>query len=150
MDTPDRDWVDLLTALLTPTIVLFGSLIAFLQWRTNRNRLKHELFDRRYKQYEAVRDYLGSMLTSGRVENNLVLLSQTRGMEFLFDEDICKFVREIQLTASLFAALNDELSSTSGENRKRIAQDKAAAFAKLNEYNQCLESRFSSYLILKH
>ena len=150
MDTPNRDWVDWLTAFLPVIIVVVGIVVAFLQWRTNRNRLKHELFDRRYKQFEAVRDYLGSMLTSGRVENNLIFLSQTRGMEFLFDEDICKFVHEIQSTASMITALNDELSSTSGKNRKRVAQDKAAAFAKLNEYNKCLESRFSSYLTLKH
>ena len=79
MDTPNRDWVEYLIALLTPTIIVFGILIAFLQWRTNRNRLKHELFDRRYKQFEAVRDYLSSILSNGRVksEDNFMFLSET-------------------------------------------------------------------------
>ena len=58
--------------------------------------------------------------------------------------------REIQSTASLLAALNDELASVSSEDRKGVAQARADAFKKLTEYSKCLESRFSLHLTLKH
>ena len=152
MDTHSKDWVNYLTALLTPTIVVFGSIIAFLQWRTNRNRLKHELFDRRYAQFKAVSDYIGSILSHGTVkaDDELRLLSHTRGMEFLFDEDVCQLVREIRSTVSLLTALNDELASVGSDNRKSVAQARADAFKKLTEYSRRLESRFAPYLTLKH
>jgi len=40
-----KDWVEYLSALLTPTIAILGSIIGFQLWRTNSKRLKHELFE---------------------------------------------------------------------------------------------------------
>jgi len=51
-----KGWVDILSALLVPTIAIFGSLIGFQQWRTNTKRLKHELFDRRYEPLSTIID----------------------------------------------------------------------------------------------
>lgn len=42
-------------------IAIFGSLIAFLQWRTNHTRLKHELFERRFSQFVIIKKFLGSI-----------------------------------------------------------------------------------------
>ena len=52
---PTRDWVDYLQALLTPTIAALGIRIAWLQWRTDHQRLKLERFDNRFLMFEATR-----------------------------------------------------------------------------------------------
>jgi len=54
-----KDWVDYLAALLTPTIAILGVYFARQQWKTNRRRLKNELFDRRYEYFIAVRNLAG-------------------------------------------------------------------------------------------
>lgn len=51
---PEKTWIDILTALLTPTLAVFGSLIAYLQWRTNELKRKNDYFDRRYNFYKKV------------------------------------------------------------------------------------------------
>ena len=47
--------VPVLSALLTPTIAIITTYIAYEQWRTNRNKLKLDLFDRRFAVYDAMR-----------------------------------------------------------------------------------------------
>ena len=46
-----RDWIDILQALLTPTIALIAVGIGLAQWWTARNRLKLDLFDTRWSVY---------------------------------------------------------------------------------------------------
>jgi len=47
----EKDWVDILTALLTPTVAILGVTIAYQQWRLNSKKFKHELYDRRLHIY---------------------------------------------------------------------------------------------------
>ena len=62
-------WTQYLSALLTPTVAVFGSFIAYLQWVLARNKLKFDLFDRRYRVYEAARELLASIMTTGSAKN---------------------------------------------------------------------------------
>jgi hypothetical protein len=58
------DWIDVLSALLTPTIAILGIYIAYQQWRTNKNRLKLELFDKRYEIFTNIKKFIANILTS--------------------------------------------------------------------------------------
>jgi len=51
---PQRDWIDIFAALLTPAIAILASYIAVRQWLTNKNKLKLDLFDKRYAVFEAI------------------------------------------------------------------------------------------------
>ncbi len=51
----DLHWTAYLSALSVPMIALFGAIIAWRQTRTARERLKLDLFDRRFAQYDAAR-----------------------------------------------------------------------------------------------
>ncbi len=61
-----RDWIDVFQALLTPTIALIAVGIGIAQWWTARNKLKLDLFDRRWAVYMATRDLLTEIFTHGR------------------------------------------------------------------------------------
>ena len=61
-------WVQYVEAFGPVTIGLAIAAVAGMQWNVNRNRLKHELFDRRYAVFQAARDFIGKVMTEGKVE----------------------------------------------------------------------------------
>ena len=149
-----KDWVDYLSALLTPTIAVLGSVIALQQWRTNRARLKHELFDRRYQQYTVVRDFLGSIMTSGKSkpEEQQKFLAGTRGMRFIFDKDIASYIDDtIWKLAIDLECLESELQGVPvGEERSKNVKKQSEIKKQLLKELNGLDEKFSKYLQLRH
>lgn len=153
--TPSKDWIDVLSALLTPTIAVVGSWIAIQQWRINRIRLKHELFDRKWNQFVAIKEFLATVLTSGKVEeeDRMNLLRGTRGSVFIFDTTISDFVSEIHSHAlqlehlqvigftSMFEAQIERSGQTEHERQEILDW--------LTEQFHSLEDRFAPYLELE-
>ncbi len=97
-----KDCVDYLAALLTPTIAVAGLYIAFNQRRIEEARLRHELFDRRLKQFDAVVKFVFST-TSSSIEADEEcecrpfeainkLCDEIAGMQFIFSPDIYEYV----------------------------------------------------------
>jgi hypothetical protein len=76
-------------------------LIAWLQWRVARNKLRLDLFDRRYKVYEATRKFLGLILRNGAF-TDLELTEfelATSDAKFLFGDDVVQWLEEIRKRA---------------------------------------------------
>jgi len=149
-----KDWVDYLSALLTPTIAILGSIIALQQWRTNRSRLKHELFDRRYEQFSVVRNFLGSIMTNGKPlqEEQHKFLAGTRGMRFIFNKEIAEYVdKTIWHLAVDLECLQSELEGVPvGEERSNNVKKQSEIKKQLNKELVELEDRFSKFLQLQH
>jgi hypothetical protein len=63
MPCTDPHWTAYLSALGTPIIALiagvWGGYIAWRQWHTAQNRLRLDLFDKRFAAYAAARDVMG-------------------------------------------------------------------------------------------
>jgi hypothetical protein len=49
-----KDWIEILSALLTPTIAVVGIVFTWLTYRLGARKRKDELFDRRYDFYKKV------------------------------------------------------------------------------------------------
>lgn len=151
---PIHDWVDYLSALLTPTIAIAGAAIGLLQWRTNRNRLKHELFDRRYEQFEAVRDFLGSIMGSGRAldEKQADFRFKTKGLQFVYDKKLADYIdKNIWKPAIDLACLHSELEGVPvGEQRTINVRKQSEIKKNLYREFQNLDRLFSRYLQLRH
>lgn len=149
-----HDWVDNLSALLTPTIAIAAVAIGLLQWRTNQHRLKHELFDRRYEQFEAVRDFLASIMGSGRAvdDKQTEFLFKTRGLRFIYDQKLADYINEnIWKPALDLACLQSELEGVSiGEERTRNVRKQSEIKKSLYREFKNLDKLFSKYLQLKH
>lgn len=70
--------------------------IARQQWRTNAEKSKLDLFDRRFRVFEEVRTILGLMHTSGVKDLQLFeFLTKTVEAEFLFGSEIKDYREEI-------------------------------------------------------
>jgi len=55
----ERDWIDILQALLTPTIAVFVTYLAWRQYQIERQRVRMDLFEKRFHIFNSARDYMG-------------------------------------------------------------------------------------------
>lgn len=144
--------IDVSKALLTPLIAVIAVYVAWQQMQTNRRKLKLDLFEKRYVVYEKVGEFIGSILTSGRVApgSDKQFLVDTKASGLLFGPDISQFVSEVYKKAVHLHALEAELEGTHGE--ARTSNIKAQREIK-DWYSRALEGlqgRFGEYLKLQH
>lgn len=94
--TPPHDWVDIFKALLTPVIAIVAVGIAFAQWWTAKQRLRLELFDRRWKVYMAIREFVSEMKREVVVSSDTLnaFRQDVRACRWLFDEEVERYVQE--------------------------------------------------------
>ncbi len=89
--------IKILSGLLTPTIGLIVAHIAWQQHKTNQNRLKIELFDRRFKVYEGISEFLKCVGLTGYIEREgLANFYQTAmAVNFLFKDEVVTFINKM-------------------------------------------------------
>ena len=58
MPPNSNNWIDILSALLTPLIALIAVYVAYQQHKINKIRLQHELYERRLRVYKAVQTFM--------------------------------------------------------------------------------------------
>lgn len=147
-------WTNYLTALLTPTLAVFGSVIAYRQWRTAQNKLKFDLFDRRFSVYEASRDLLGSIMTSGKVRDEEVFkfLLATREAKWLFNTDVAIYLeKELYQKALDLQTLQATLDGIPvGEERSANVQKQVEIKRWFVAQYEVLDEKFSPFLKLRH
>jgi hypothetical protein len=113
-----RDLIDILQALLTPTIAFIAVGIAFAQWWTAHKRLKLDLFNRRWAVYVALRELLAEITARGKVsvEADQKFWNGVRGAKWLFDDAIDDYLTKVLWKK--IAALN-ALNTDGGASEKQ-------------------------------
>ncbi len=152
--TCEKDIIDILSALLTPFIAISAIFIAVLQLKINRNRLKHELFDRRYAQYRSVTTLLGSIMREGQVtvEAQREYLIKTSGMEFIFSSEIRDYIhKNVWCPAIELECIQAEFKGLPvGEERSRLVHKAGDLKKQVHaEFNK-IDDVFRRYLQLSH
>lgn len=147
-------WTTYLSALLVPMVAVFGAFIAYRQWRTAQNKLKLDLFDRRLVVYEAARDYISSVMTSGKTtqEKEFEFLTGTRGAKWLFDDEIVQYLdEELWHKICALGCLQSELDGMpAGEERTKKIHAQADLKKWFVSQMKILDGKFASYLTLRH
>jgi hypothetical protein len=145
-----RDWIDILQALLTPTIALIAVGIGLAQWWTARNRLKLDLFDTRWSVYGATRDLLTEMFVGGKVspETEAIFLRESRGAKWLFDERVDSYLRsELWAKATLLKTANSMLEPTAPPiGREEATRQKNEIMVWLAKQDDVADVLFGPYL----
>ncbi len=97
---------------LTPVIAISTVIIAYRQYRTSSDNLRLALFDRRYKVYRGVMDFLGSVVTDFSVKHEDLgkFYSETDQKRFVFGRDIQEYLKEIREKAVELRRINGRLS----------------------------------------
>lgn len=92
-----QSWIDVLSALLVPVIAIVGLYIAYQQYQINKQRLRHETYERRLSVYKTVQIYLSEILSDGKTTYDRALQFNSEASEaaFLFDSTVQDKIDEI-------------------------------------------------------
>jgi hypothetical protein len=131
-----------ITALTTTITAIFVARIGYLQWQTNKDKFRFELYDKRFKIYDNLRTILANISITGRIKNEDITkcISIVREGEFLFDEDVSKFLNEVYYKIKVL----DSLVKHNENDEKILEINKWIA----NKFEQS-EKDFEKYLRFK-
>lgn len=150
----DPHWTTYLAALLTPTVAVLGSFIAYRQWRLAQNKLKFDLFERRFSIFEAARHLIASIMTSGKAKDEEVYkyLFGTREAKWLLDASIAEYLdKQLYHKAIDLQTLDAELDGTPvGEIRSKNVREQTEIKKWFAAQHKVLDEIFSPYLQLRH
>lgn len=154
MNTVDPHWTAYLSALLTPTVAVLGTFVAFQQWRTARNKLKFDLFQRRLAAYESVQSFLVSIMTSGKVSAEALskYAVGTSEVRWLYGPEISAFLRENVWGKALdLQCLDAELEGVPvSEERSANVRKQSEIKKYLHSLSKVVEEKFEPFLCLYH
>jgi hypothetical protein len=142
------------TAVTTAAVAILVAILTWRQWFTNRARLKHELFDRRYEVYEKVTAFLAEVLQAGRVPTGreYEFLRETKRAYFVFDcdADVKTLVTDIYQHAVHLHALDAELEALGGNERTGNLEEQREIKDWFQSTLSSMEEKFEKYLRLEH
>ena len=124
--------IDFLIASMTPLIGAIATGIAYQQHRTNRFRLRHELYERRIRIYKIVIEFVSDIVRSGTAEYPKVTKFYSEASEavFLFPSPIQTHIDLLYGNAIDLAYSQEQLypsdksKGVEGEERGRVAGKK--------------------------
>ncbi len=92
--TCDKDWIDALGALLTPVVAFIGIWIAVQQWKINKSRFNHELFDRKYEIFQATQVFILKVLADLEAKQDVLntFYTATNSAVFIFDQEVVDYL----------------------------------------------------------
>jgi hypothetical protein len=148
-------WTTCLSAFLVPVITAFGLYIAYRQWRLSQNKLKLDLFDRRFAVYDAARMLFESIVnTSGNARDKELLKfpSVIREAKWLLNEEVAQYLdKQIFHKTIAFARLQAELDGIGvGEVRNKKAEEMAEIRLWFSAQHEELDKHFTPFLQLRH
>ena len=142
---------------LAPSATLIVGLsvafIAWQQWRVARNKLRMDLFDRRYKVYEATRQFLSVILRDATFKDSdlFTFYAGISDSEFLFRSDVVDYLTQMRKRAiemQLHQKLCEPLPL--GDERPRHVQAAHDQLLWLDEQLTAMSKTFAPYLGLSH
>jgi hypothetical protein len=146
-------WTAIASTLLTPVIGIGVGAIAWLQWRTNQNKLKLDLFEKRYAVYRSAREFLGIIIRDGVCNHEDVgnFVRSVQDKEFLLSKDLSQYLDEFRTKGMKMAALVGELKRTPvSAARSNLVNEIDSLLGWFLEQSSKLGSQFESHLRLTH
>lgn len=151
---PSSNYVETFSALLVPVIAIVGIVISIQQYKINKQRLKHELYDRRLVVYKHMKTYLSEIMRDGKVSYNRAMKFNfdTSESTFLFDDEINDKIKEIYEKSIDLAYSHEQLYPSNDSNRLPIGTKRTLAANKEAELLKYLTGELVKLqpLFLKH
>ncbi|WP_142126307.1 hypothetical protein [Pseudoxanthomonas sp. 3HH-4] len=142
------------TAVITAAIAALVAFITLRQWLTDRARLKHELFDRRYVIYETISAFPANILIAGTVAPgaDIEFLRETKLAYFAFgcDKAVKDVVDRLYKLAVNLHALQADFPGLTGSARTENLDRQTQIKKDLAQVSQSLPSVFTKFLRLGH
>jgi hypothetical protein len=132
--------------------VIIGGIVAYVGYQqhlVNRERLKLDLFEKRFAVYTGLQNCLANIFQKGVFDSatDIALMLNTHPSVFLFDETITNYIKEVRNRALL---LEETVASLDGlpksDQRSALVKQKYEHLKWLSEQNVKLPGIFSPYL----
>ena len=127
--------------------------VAWQQWQIARHRLRLDLFDRRYKVYDATRKFLSIILREARFEEAQLFefYAGTSDTEFLFDSAVVDYLEQVRKRAvHMRTAQRVYEHMPVGDERSRHVQAEHDDLLWLTDQLTAMSKVFSPYLAFSH
>ncbi len=127
--------------------------VAWQQWQIARHRLRLDLFDRRYKVYDATRKFLSIILREARFEEAQLFefYAGTSDAEFLFDSAVVAYLEQLRKRAvHMRTAQRVYEHMPVGDERSRHVQAEHDDLVWLTDQLTAMSKVFSPYLAFSH
>ena len=93
--------IDLFSAALTPIIALIVAYIAWRQHKTDKDKLRLHLYEKRFKVYQSIMELLASISKKADVSFEEVsqFVFKTNESKFLFENEIPDYIENVRTNA---------------------------------------------------
>ena len=118
------EYLDISTRVIAVIVAFVVALVTILQWRTNKMRLRLEVFEKRYEIYRSIKHVLEYIVVhddldeigEDKIERFVYGVSET---EFLFDGDVYGYVDDLKAKVMRWRIQNRMFSKIEDETRRR-------------------------------
>lgn len=134
----DQTLIDILSAMLTPIIGILALIIAYQQFNINKQRLRHETYDRRLAVFKSVQKHLVSIVSDNKTTTQqcVEFYSDASEAAFLFDSTVLDGVEVIYKKSIDLASCEEKLFPADGSpGLQDVAERAAVAKEKENLIN---------------
>jgi hypothetical protein len=167
MPRPDEQfpyWVDLVEKLapvfITAVIGFCGFYIASRQYKTSRDKLRLDLFEKRLEAFEKLQEYFGFVLRDGTVKDEALqpLHAALYKSRFLFGPEIQMYLKDLwgkaidmrTLRLKLYSGPGDQLGLPVGPERSAVVEKDSALLLWHSEEMVKVQERYAKYLQFGH
>lgn len=144
-------WVQVLQALAVPVIAGVGAWVALQQMYLARVKLQHDLFDRRYAVFQAIRRFLNEAVSQKIVSSETLhtFALGTADAAYLFDDRLAAYLKEMRDQAAAAQSIYLVMEAMPAGKQKAAAAEKAGEhFSWLVNQIDGLPEKFRPFLTL--
>jgi phosphate/sulfate permease len=155
---PEPHLAQIVSWLFTPIVAIvaaiFAWIIAYRQWKTAQNRLKLDLFDRRFAVYDTVKSFLIRItnyekITGEEFQKFLIGINEAK---WLLNDEISNYLRQELLSKyNELRRIEVELESLPvGEEKSNLVENQSELNYWFRQQYHVLDQKFEPFLKLKH
>ena len=154
------DWTkvaEISKSMLTPMIAVVTVYIAWQQWRLNERKLNLDLYDRRLKVYEEVKQILSLILRDAKAsyDDLLKFYRAVSEADFLFGPEIQQYIDEIYEHGVQLEYWNKEYRDYTqqipeGYDHKKVCDGMHSELMWLTHQFEPAKQKFKKYLSIEH
>lgn len=148
-----EEWVKIITPCGTLAVAVAVGLIGWGQWRLARNKLRLDLFDRRYKVFDATRNFASEILKTATFTNDqlFIFYAGTTDAEFLFGSDVVDYLTETRTRAVKMRQLQKVYENLPlGEERTKAVNAEHNELIWMNDQLTRMTKIYRPYLGFSH
>ena len=110
--------------IATLIVGLSVAFIAWQQWKVSHAKLRLDLFDRRYKVFEATRLFLGGIVSAATFDDSqlFTFYAGTADAEFLFDSEVVEYLAQIRKRAIDMRLKHKLYQNAQGDERTKLIE----------------------------